>query len=230
MILSHKHKFIFIKTNKTAGTSIEIALSKFCGPDDIITPNEEEDENIRRLLGHRSPQHYLAPIKDYRLIDIYRYIARKRKKDRFYHHMPAAEIKARVGDDIWREYYKFCFERNPWDRVISFYYWRLKKNPHQSVSEFIASGMPEVLHNYGYGRYTIDDDIVVERVCLFENLNQELADISQRLNLPEVPVLPAAKSTIRKDKRHYREILTEPDQKRIEKIFAKEIRLFGYQY
>ena len=38
MIISHKHKFIFIKPIKVGGTSIEIALAKHCGVDDIITP------------------------------------------------------------------------------------------------------------------------------------------------------------------------------------------------
>ena len=50
MILSHRYRYLFLKTNKTAGTSIEIALSKFCGPDDIITPISPEDEAIRRRL------------------------------------------------------------------------------------------------------------------------------------------------------------------------------------
>ena len=37
MIISHKHKFIFLKTIKTAGTSIQAALEEHCGKDDIIT-------------------------------------------------------------------------------------------------------------------------------------------------------------------------------------------------
>ena len=42
MILSHAHRFIYIKTYKTASTSIEAALSAICGPDDVITPARED--------------------------------------------------------------------------------------------------------------------------------------------------------------------------------------------
>lgn len=41
MLLSHKYKFIFIKTKKTSGTAFETVFSKYLGEDDIITPVSE---------------------------------------------------------------------------------------------------------------------------------------------------------------------------------------------
>jgi len=46
MIISHKHKLIFIKPIKVAGTSFELALRNYCGPEDIITMCTPEDERI----------------------------------------------------------------------------------------------------------------------------------------------------------------------------------------
>ena len=56
MIVSHRHKFVFMKTRKTAGTSIEIALSEHCGPSDIVSPNDPADEELRSKLGFTGPQ------------------------------------------------------------------------------------------------------------------------------------------------------------------------------
>ena len=58
MILSHTRRFIFIKTRKVSGTSMEISLSKNCGGDDIITPISYEDELVRLDEGGCLPQNY----------------------------------------------------------------------------------------------------------------------------------------------------------------------------
>ena len=86
MIVSHEHRFIFIKTRKTAGTSIEISLSKYCGPNDIITPIAEVDEKIRESLGHKGPQNY--KINETKLLNNLFLILGFKSKEH-YNHSPA---------------------------------------------------------------------------------------------------------------------------------------------
>ena len=152
MILSHQHRFIFFKVVKTAGTSLEIALSRFCGPDDVITPISPEDEELRARLGFRGPQNWMLP----------RVHARGPKR-RFFNHMSAARVKSMVDPWVWNTYYKFCFVRNPWDRIISQYWWRYRGNG-PSFSEFIASKKARGLHTKGLRFCTIDGAVVVDDV------------------------------------------------------------------
>lgn len=215
MIISHRHKFIFLKTSKTAGTSIEIALSKFCGPKDIITPISPEDEEMRRSLGYPGPQNHLSAI---------------RKKRRFYNHMPAKEVKHLISNKYWDGYYKFCFERNPWDRAISQYYWLNKSEPRPTMSSFIKGNSLERLKEKGYGVYTIDGEIVVDEVFRFEKISDELEIIGKKLGFSEKIELPNAKSGYRKDKRNYREILSDEDKVLIEQAFSDEIEALGYEW
>ncbi len=228
MIISHRHKFIFIKTNKTAGTSIEIALSKFCGGDDVITPISRDDEAMRRSLGYAGPQNHLAPRSEYRVRD-FANLLRGKRKPRYYNHMPSCEVRALIGDEIWNSYFKFCFERNPFDRVISLYYWRNKTEPRPSMSAFLESGVPLLLRRRGYDLYTIDGQIAMDRVCKFEDMDAELERIRMQLGLDEPLQLPRAKSASRKDKRGFQELLTEREMDTVRTLFSREIALFGYE-
>ena len=65
MIASHRHRFVFVKTRKPAGTSLEIALSRHCGPEDVITPISAADERLRRELGGTGPQNHLTDPQAY---------------------------------------------------------------------------------------------------------------------------------------------------------------------
>jgi hypothetical protein len=229
MILSHAHRFIFLKTNKTAGTSIEIALSKFCGPDDIITPVWPPDEETRKSLGYRGAQNYLLPFSEYSPRD-WIAAALDRSRVRFYNHMRAHQVKRRVSAEVWNSYFKFCFERNPWDRVLSHYAWRCRREPRPTLSEFIATDMSRELIRRGIEVYTIDGHVAVDRVCRYENLAAELEFVQKHLNLPERIELPRAKGSFRADRRHYRDVLSPQDRDTIAAVFRREIEMHGYVF
>lgn len=230
MILSHKYKFIFIKTNKTAGTSVEIALSQFLGDDDVITPIVEEDEQTRRDLGYRGPQNYLAPAREYNLRGVASFVFKGKKQPRFFNHIPARRVRAHVGEQVWNDYYKFCFERNPWDRVISHYYWLYKSEPRPAIPKYLQSSDVRKLKRRGIELYTIDGQVAVDKVCRFENLAEELEAIRTQLGIPEELELPHTKSKFRKDKRSYRDILDQEGRAKIAELFSEEIAICGYEY
>lgn len=231
MIISHKHKFIFIKTKKTAGTSIEIALSKICGPKDIITPISLEDELYRKELGFPGKQNYLIPFYKYSGKDILSAIKQKQRL-RFYNHMPASEIKNRIPENVWNEYYKFSFERNPFDKFISLYYWKGRDEIFGSMKAFIESGsVPKVL---GFDLYTLQNKIAVDKIYKFENLSEAIDDINNVLQLSDADkiALPSVKtkSGKRKSHAHYREVLTDFEIDWIKKTYSREMTHFGYEF
>lgn len=229
MILSHAYRYIFIKTNKTAGTSVEIALSRYCGNSDIITPVADRDEALRRACGGRPPQNYHAPLSAYTPYDFKRLLTFNRK-ERYYNHIDAARIRSFVGEEVWNGYYKFCVERNPWDRVLSYYYYRHRAEPRPTIKEFLEDRDVQMLKTWGWHNYTIDGKPAVDRVCLLERLDDDLEEVRLRLGLPERLELPRAKSEFRTDRRSYREVLSDEEAGTIAEMFRDEIALFGYQY
>ena len=63
MIISHKHKFIFIKTRKTAGTTIEYNLSKYLGSEDIIAPSEQANYLAQNYIQQTSLSRFFEVLK-----------------------------------------------------------------------------------------------------------------------------------------------------------------------
>jgi len=227
MIISHSHRFIFIKTQKTAGTSLEIALSEYLGQEDVLTPTDREDEELRDQLGFAGPRNYLVPLRQYTRRDLLG-ILDHRMKLAYFSHSPAAFIWHHIPHDIWDSYYKFAFERNPYEQAISLYFWHNRREPRPSISEWIAGGGLNVVPAPAI--YTLNGEIAVDDVFRYERLADSLREIEGRLSLPKPLELPRAKSQERTDRRPYQEVLGEADRRTIEQRFAATFESFGYAW
>ena len=230
MIISHKYRFIFLKTAKTAGTSIEIALSKFLSEQDIITPISAPDERIRHDLGYRGPQNYRVSLRQHSPTELARAVFLGRRK-KFYNHMPAHEARVMIGEETWSSYYKFCFERNPFDRVISLYFWCHKSEPRPTLAEFLDGPEIHLLTQRGIDVYSDSTgNVCVNRVGRYESLSADLEEMRLAVGLPEPLQLPMAKAAHRTDRRHYAELIDSVCRKQIEAMFSRELILWDYQF
>jgi Sulfotransferase family len=230
MIISHKHRFIFIKTRKTAGTSIELALSQLCGPEDIITPLTANDEALRadgrgaqnwRLHGWwKSPR----PFRKRRFLKF------SAEDYGFYNHIPAERAKALLNDDkIWSSYFKFAFDRNPWDRQVSWYHhrYRRKATP-PPFDTFIHSDRRARINNYEI--YTIGEQVAVDFIGRYETLEQDLRHALSHVGVTFEAELPRAKSAFRSHAKPYREYYDEDTRAIVGDWYKREIELLGYTF
>jgi hypothetical protein len=134
-----------------------------------------------------------------------------------------------VGAAAWRDYHKFVVERNPWDRAISQYWFRMRLLDEPiPMLEFFETAPQHMMSNLLY--YVIDDRVVADRILRYEELNSELEELSDRLGLPEPIEMPMANAGWRDDRRPYREVLRRPEREVIAERCAREIELLGYEY
>lgn len=226
MILSHRHRFIFVRTRKTASSSTEIALSSVTGPDDVVTPIMEE-----HLRPGHGAKNYVVPWRRRTAYGKFRTaLGSKRAKYTGYHnHIEAAEIRALAGETVWADYYKFAVERNPWDRQVSHYHWELRKKAELPSFETFLKTPSLNPRMTNWQIYTIDDRIAVDRVLRFDRLEEELAEVAGELGIGPLPALGRAKSGTR-DKRDYRDYYTDETRELVGRWYKREIEAFGFTF
>lgn len=225
MIISHSHKFIFIKSRKTAGTSLEAALSAYCDGDDVVTPLGDYKHN-RDETG--------------------RFIHHSLNAGDFEQHDEALTIRSRLPLEQWSSYYKFSIARNPWDKVVSEFFWDKRQDPalHPRKRFYHYLGVPfdELAHtrklfsafvrNYRNTNdrfYLIDAELCVDFVIRYERLAEDFAQVCERIGVT-VPSLPSLKAGIRKEKRHYSDYYDDESAARVAECHGNDIRLFGYRF
>ena len=241
MIVSHSKKFIFLHGRKTAGSSIGIALMRYLESGDIargyITGGLSEGAvppDWNRSLLHIRP---LDLLRSQPRVQAYRRFV-KEQHGIASTHMNAKEIKDYLGEERWSEYFKFTFERNPFDRIVSFYYWRIRglNNP-PLFAEFVdalCDGDLDFLDQYNLDNfsnlpfYTIDGEIAVDFVGQYNRLNKDLAFVFDSLGMGRDVLLPKNKSGIRPPTARYESLASKEMTVSLSKLFEKEMALFGY--
>ena len=222
MLISHGKKFIFLKTAKTAGTSVEIYLEPYCrneGRDPAgATPEHVSEAGV---VGYRGPD----PTGSV-----------------FYNHAPARIIQEAVGPTIWSSYTKITCIRNPFDKVIS-YFWFINKrgllaglpsavNLSTSVDDTIsafrlfvnAGGLP-----IDAAIFTLDGTPCCDIYIRYEALLPDLEATCARLDIPFEPErLGYFKAGNRLKDIPISDYYDISTADRVRSVFANEFEWFGY--
>lgn len=177
MIISHELGIIFLKTKKVGGTSMEIALSKFCGENDVITPITPPDERARQRLGFRTAQNYRDP-KWYRYLNGEK-ISYAQTQGEFFNHIPAAAVRKMVPPEIWNDCLIVSMVRSPFDAIISRYFWEGAGRTRLSFEEFVAANPQFLEENVGITH--IDGESVVECYLRYENLEEDISALESKI-------------------------------------------------
>lgn len=217
MLVSHRHRFIYTKTLKTAGTSVESYFEPFCMAEGEwrATHGREQAVSPSGIVGQRGqvrPEHL------------------------WWNHMPAALIRQQLGEPIWSSYYKFCVIRNPFEKVISMFFFEQRRGavevvvPAQAAAVFehwvLAAKLP-----VDREMYLIDGVLCMDALVRYEHLASDLEAVCRHLDIPwDHTALPAYKAGIRPAWASASELYTDRARRKVEEVFAYELRSFGYRY
>jgi hypothetical protein len=245
MIYSKQNDFLFIKGAKVAGTSVEMALSTVCGPEDIITPITPADELERLRLGGRGAQNYshepegeraylenllsMGPTKEAR---------RVRPRRVYTNHMSLREFVERYASLPSERI--FCVERSPYAKIISggnmslnirgYKYGGGKMESNlDALRQPVATGFERMRWLPNIDGFRNADGKLNIRVLRFEALTDDFAQLMRDYGISPAPTLPHAKQGMNSNGIDPREIFTRTQLDKINEIFAEEFDTFGYQ-
>lgn len=226
MIISHSHRFIFIKSLKTAGTSVEAALSNQCGGGDVVTPLGDYEFN-RDESGS--------------------WVHKAMNEGKYNQHDDALTVRNSLQPEVWNSYFKFSITRNPWDRALSYFFWDKRRDssltppkriyhnlgvPYdeftpvkRKFSEFVKSRTLENNDRF----YVIDDRLCVDFVVRYEKLEDDYLELCKRTGLPTTAI-PHLKGGIRKKERHYTEYYDDDTRDIVAELHKNDIKLFDYSF
>lgn len=229
MIISHRYRFIFIKTHKTAGSSMEMALGPLCGPEDIITPMES---NAGSGIPRNFHENSLLG-RTYARSRLFRKCLHRHSPQLggwYYEHMPATRVRQLVSEEVWNGYHKFCFERNPWDKVVSYYNWK-KFGQRKPMPDF-KTWVMEKTHRLpaDASLYFDGEQCLMDEVLEYHQFIPRFEALCGKLGIPFDGVMPREKTNITKEKIDFRTYYDDETREKVGSKFQREISHMNYVF
>ena len=240
MIIGHRHRFIFVKTRKTAGTSVELALSPFLEPGDLAMPLSPQEEKMRQVKAGVQVRRFYG-------------FGRSGLPRELKTHSALSSTYDLLGRQVF-DYKVISLCRNPWDKAVSHFFWSMRENGVKDLEfeaqrtafiEFtrkkgprrwydrLSGRMPPKALDGNYRLYLIKGVPRLDFVVRYEFLQEDLVALADYLGLPEVPTLASfqAKTGLRPSKtRRWTEYYDDETRKLVEEHSRGEIELFGYDF
>lgn len=160
-----------------------------------------------------------------------------------FQHRTALEFIDLVGQDSWNRRFTFSFVRNPWDKVLSHYRFRVKTNQTELGTRTIpfsdwvirAYGEQDPLY-YDQPKMFMaqtgwicdpEGSVLVDFIGRFETLESDFSEVAQRLGRKvELPHLKRSSE----GRRSHRESYSGEAAAVIERVFRQDLDVFGYEY
>ena len=157
----------------------------------------------------------------------------KKQSNIWWAHMPVSAVKKQLGNNIFNNYFTFTIVRNPYDMVVSRYFFQKKTRAwckDMSFKDWVKQLKKEKYTNYNL--YSIDDKPVCDFYIRYETLKDDIETVLQKLGIIDYDLhdLPVLKGDIRDKNIHYREYYDNETKKIVEEIMKKEFDMFGYKF
>jgi Sulfotransferase family len=200
-MISFQKRFLFVHIPKTAGNSIQSVL-RDCSEDELVALRSEQD-GVERF-GLRNPK----------------YKIRK--------HSTLVEYRAALGETQFGALYKFTCVRNPWDRMVSYYFTPTQKAEAWDRKKFkkIISEALSVADYLRLGKSEEDPFGNVDYIMRFENLVSDFRTVCAALDI-SLTTLPQYN---RSNREHYSRYYDDELRELVRTRFTAEIERFAYTF
>jgi hypothetical protein len=215
-VISIQKKFLFIHVPRTAGNSIQHILKDY-SEDRIVTTIKRQD-GVERF-GVRNDKYHTTK------------------------HSTLSQYREVLEPELYRGLFKFATIRNPWDRMISWYFlprrgvkaWNredfvklVQTVPLLSQYVLVDPSSPKYVKETkipeNLDRRKLDQDI--DFLMRFENLDEDFRQVCHYLDIPYTALPVRNKST----HEHYSHYYDEDLRERVREKFIEEIKFAHYEF